>query len=75
MDKIAKTSIVLSNLILGVSLSATVVLNDQKFEIDGTHLDNTFYLSNNSELVNKGINGKRLDINKSINSSIFIILL
>lgn len=70
MKKIVKTSVVLSSLILGINLFAEIILNNQKLEIDNTNLDNWFYLSNNSELINKNINGNRLDIQESSYSTI-----
>ncbi|MCT7583517.1 autotransporter outer membrane beta-barrel domain-containing protein [Aliarcobacter butzleri] len=72
-SKKSKVSFLLSTMLLGaVSLSASVgtVLNNQTLEIDNNYKLNMYYLSNNSQLINKAINNNRLDIENSENSSI-----
>ena len=56
-SKKSKVSFLLSTMLLGtVSLSASVgtVLNNQTLEIDNNYKVNMYYLSNNSQLINKG---------------------
>ena len=72
-SKKSKVSFLLSTMLLGtVSLSASVgtVLNNQTLEIDNNYKLNGYYLSNNSQLINKASNNNRLDIENSENSSI-----
>lgn len=72
-SKKSKVSFLLSTMLLGaVSLSASVgtVLNNQTLEIDNNYKLNMYYLSNNSQLINKGSNDNSLNIEESIDSSI-----
>ncbi|MFA7021029.1 autotransporter domain-containing protein [Aliarcobacter sp.] len=71
-SKTSKVSFLLSTMLLGaVSLSASpgTILNNQTLEIDNNYKINTYYLSNNSQLINKGNNNNRLDIENSESSS------
>ena len=68
----SKVSFLLSTMLLGaVSLSASpgTILNNQTLEIDNNYKINTYFLSNNSQLINKGNNNNRLDIENSESSS------
>ena len=68
----SKVSFLLSSMLLGaVSLSASpgTILNNQTLEIDNNYKINTYFLSNNSQLINKGNNNNRLDIQNSESSS------